>query len=76
MIIMKSDSKFIGRYFMDFVVEDKIVLELKVGERLYKKDYDQIKYYLFRTGLDLGLLARFGRNGVRVERVLRPEQFP
>jgi GxxExxY protein len=72
---MNYESRFVGRYFLDFVIEGKIVLELKVGERLYKRDYEQIKYYLLKSGLKLGLLAKFGRNGVAVERVLRPNNI-
>lgn len=72
MVVMKYNEKVIGRYFLDCVINDIIVLELKVSERFYKRDYDQVKYYLFQSGLQLGLLARFGRNGVKVERVLRP----
>lgn len=62
----------IGRYFFDFVVEDKIVVELKVGERLTRKDFDQVKHYLQRSGLRLGLLVRFGQKGVKVYRILKP----
>jgi GxxExxY protein len=65
-------GKVIGRYFLDFVVEDKIVLEIKVGEKLSKKDFDQVKQYLKKTGLKLGLLARFGQKGVKVYRILKP----
>ncbi len=41
----------IGRYFLDFVVDDKIVLELKVRGRFLRKDFEQLKQYLGRTGL-------------------------
>lgn len=69
---MEFDGKNIGYYYLDFVVEQKIVLELKVAERFYQKDFDQIKDYLIKSGLKLGLLARFGHNGVVIKRVLRP----
>ena len=69
---MKFDEKVVGRYFLDFVIDDKIVIELKVGDRLKKQDFDQIKQYLAKTGLKLGLLARFGKNGVTIHRVLKP----
>lgn len=72
MAIIDMQGKVVGRYFLDFVVEGKIVLELKVAERFLRKDYEQVKDYLDRSGLLLGLLARFGKNGVKTERVLRP----
>lgn len=74
-VSMEFQGKIIGRYFMDFVVEDKIVVELKRGERFYKKDYEQVKQYLIKSGLKLGLLARFGENGVIMNRVLNPNNF-
>jgi len=72
MVVMKFRGKIIGKYFLDFVVENKIVVEIKVGEHFLKKDYEQVKYYLKESGLKLGLLVRFGRHGVKVERVLNP----
>ncbi len=72
MVLMKFEDQIIGKYFLDFLIDNKVVLELKIGERLAKKDYNQIKNYLKQAGLKLGLLARFGKNGVTVHRVLRP----
>ncbi len=70
--VIRIGEKIIGRYFLDFVVDNKIVVELKVGEKLSRKDFDQIKSYLDSTNLELGLLARFSSKGVKVYRVLRP----
>lgn len=75
MVVIKFGEKVVGKYFLDFVVEGKIAVELKVGEHLFKKDYEQVRYYLIESGLKLGLLARFGRHGVAVERVLNPKNI-
>lgn len=75
MVPIEVEGKIVGRYFLDFVIEDKIVLELKVGEKISKRDFDQIKQYLMRSRLRLGLLVRFGRNGVKIYRVLNPLNF-
>lgn len=72
MVMMEFERKVIGRYFLDFLIEDKIILEIKVGEKLSKKDFDQVKQYLQKTGLKLGLLARFGSKGVKTYRILCP----
>ncbi|OGL66115.1 hypothetical protein A3B21_04180 [Candidatus Uhrbacteria bacterium RIFCSPLOWO2_01_FULL_47_24] len=71
-VVIRVGEKIIGRYFLDFVVDKKIVVELKVGEKLFRKDFEQIKNYLQSTGLELGLLARFSDKGVKVYRVLQP----
>lgn len=59
-----------GRYFIDYVVDDKIVLEIKIGSRFAKKDVDQVMGYLRATGMKLGILARFTRSGVLTKRFL------
>lgn len=74
MVTLEFKEKIVGRYFLDFIVSDKIVVELKVCERPLRKDFDQIKQYLYKSGLELGLLACFGRNGVKVYRVVRPSK--
>ena len=43
----------------DFVVDNKIVLELKAKRILSKDDYNQIQRYLQETRLKLGLLVNF-----------------
>jgi GxxExxY protein len=72
MTTIEYEGRVVGRYLFDFIVGNKIVVELKVSEKLSKKDFDQIKQYLERSDLKLGLLARFGQKGVRVYRVLKP----
>ena len=59
-----------GRYFFDYLVDEKVVLEIKVGSRFSKKDVDQIMAYLRATGKQLGILARFTRSGVLTKRFL------
>ena len=56
---------------MDFVIDNKIVLELKSKRALQRMDVRQVYAYLKRSGLELGLLARFGYNGVEVKRILK-----
>lgn len=69
-IELNFDQESIGRYFIDFVIESKIALELKVGNKLYKRDYKQLKAYLKSTGLKLGILVLFSPIGVTFKRVL------
>jgi len=69
---IKFESKNIGDFFLDLLVEDKIVVEFKVGERFRKKDYDQVKAYLQYTKKELGILVRFSDDGVTYCRILKP----
>lgn len=60
----------IGRYYLDFLIDGKIVLELKAGPHFKKKDFDQILDYSKITGLKLGILANFGSESVSFRRIL------
>jgi len=63
-------GKTIGYYRLDFLVDNKIILEIKTGKRFAKKDFDQVKGYLKATGKKLAIMAIFTYNGVKFYRVL------
>lgn len=63
-------GKFIGVYYFDFLIEDKIVLELKVREYFSKHDINQIYSYLKSKNLKLGLIAHFTKSGVKFRRII------
>lgn len=65
-------DEIIGRYFIDFVIDNKIVLELKRGDYYSQKHIRQIKGYLAATGLQLAILAHFTSSGVKTFRALNP----
>lgn len=60
----------IGKYLLDFLIENKIVLEIKRGDRFSRKDIEQIYSYLKAKRLKLGLLANFTNHGVKFKRIL------
>lgn len=60
----------VGRYFLDFLIDNKIVLEIKVGQRFLKSNFDQVYSYLTSKRLSLGILAVFSRDGVKFKRIL------
>ena len=57
----------VGRYYCDLIVEDKVVVELKVADELNNLHRAQLLSYLRVTGMDVGLLANFGPK-VKIER--------
>ncbi len=71
---VKTDLKFkddkIGIYFLDFLVENKIVLEIKRKNYFSKHDIEQVYAHLKVTGLKLGIIAHFTRKGVEFKRIL------
>ncbi len=60
----------IGMYYFDFLIEDKIVLEIKVREYFSKNDITQLYSYLRTKNLKLGLIAHFTRSGVKFKRIV------
>lgn len=63
------DGKIISKRYYDFLVDDKIVLEIKRGDYNYKQTFTQLLEYLVSSGIKLGLIIRYTRNGVRIKRV-------
>jgi len=60
----------IGKCFLDFLVDDKIILELKKGNRFFRKDIEQVYSYLKINNLQLGILANFTNHGVETKRIV------
>lgn len=64
------ENNTIGKHFLDFLVADSVILELKKGNRHNMSDIKQVLMYLKTTGLKLGILAYFGSNGVTYKRII------
>lgn len=56
---------------VDFLVDDKIIIELKSVPFLTKEHFRQIQNYLQQSRLDLGLLVNFSEKYIRPRRILR-----
>ena len=59
----------VGNHRLDFVVEDKIILELKAASVLTDVFRQQTLSYLKATGLKLGILVNFGTPRVEYTRI-------
>lgn len=60
----------LGKTFVDFLIESKIVLEIKVVNLLKKKDFEQIISYIKSAEIKLGIIALFTKQGVRYRRLV------
>jgi len=56
------ESRTVGEYFADLLVNDTIILELKVAEQLRAEHVAQLTNYLKATEKELGLLLNFGKD--------------
>lgn len=60
----------IGRYFLDFLIKDKMILEIKSNENLTRENINQVYSYLRAHHLKLGIIANFTREGVKFKRIV------
>jgi len=63
----------IGNYYADFIIEGKVLLELKVVHKLGYSQIKQVLGYLKIAGIKLGILIYFTKEGVKYRRVLNSE---
>ena len=67
---IKFNEKIIGRSFLDFEIESKIIVELKKDYRFSKTHIDQVLDYLKVSGLKLAILFNFTKEGVLYKRII------
>ncbi|MCL5795213.1 MAG: GxxExxY protein [Patescibacteria group bacterium] len=67
---LKYNNQIIGKYFLDFLINDKVILEIKSGSVYSKNNINQIYSYLKANNLKLGILANFTKNGVKFKRIV------
>ncbi len=64
-------DQYLGIYYLDFLIEGRIVLEIKNSSKFYARDIKQVLGYLNAKDIDLGILACFGKNGLIHKRILK-----
>lgn len=64
------DNDKIGKYFLDFLIEDKVILGLKTVPKLLPIHFGQVKSYLKAKNLKLGILVNLRGAKVQYRRIL------
>jgi len=62
-----------NRNRIDFIIEDKIIVEFKCKSFITKEDYFQVLRYLASCNLRLGLLVNFRQKHLVPKRIVNPE---
>ncbi len=65
---IKYDGLSVGVYVPDFLVDDKVIIEMKSVDFLPKEAEKQLVYYLKGTSYRLGLLVNFGASKLEIKR--------
>ena len=73
---IQFNNNRIGKYLLDFVIEDKIVLELKAKGQFCQEDIRQVLGYLKAKNLRLGILANFRKDRLEYKRIINREYSP
>ena len=69
-IIVRYKDAIVGEYDADLVVEDVVLVEIKIAPQYDKRDEAQLLNELKATGIKLGLLLNFGRAKVEFKRLV------
>ena len=55
------EQRVVGKFFVDILVENKVILELKSAEFIRDEHEAQLLNYLKATNIEVGLLLNFGK---------------
>lgn len=59
-LVVHYKGTAVGTFRADFVVERKVILEVKASATVGEREKGQLLHYLSATGLEVGLLLHFG----------------
>ena len=70
-ITVYYESKVVGEFVADIIVNDAIILELKSVRRIIEAHEVQLVNYLVATGKPVGLILNFGEKKVEIKRKVK-----
>lgn len=70
---LKYEGGKIGKHVIDFVIDGKILLELKTVDYLKPHHLNQTLSYLKDLNLKLGIIANFRKERLQYKRVIHPD---
>ena len=63
-------DKLVGEYFADILVENQVIIELKIVEKLDNNHEAQLLNYLKATGIKVGILVNFKQTRAEIKRMV------
>lgn len=64
------DGEAENRNIPDFVIDDKIIVDIKAKRIITKEDYFQMKRYLASSGKNLGIIVNFRQKFLTPKRII------
>jgi len=68
--VIEFNGVKVGRYYLDFLINNNLAVELKVRNQIYESDIKQLLGYLKSENIKLGLLLVFAKEGVLIKRII------
>lgn len=68
--VIKFDDVKVGKYFIDFLIENKVAIEFKVRNEIYKKDISQLLNYIKSEKIKVGLVIAISKEGIKIKRLI------
>ncbi len=65
-LIVEFRGEVVGEFFIDILVESKVLLELKTANSSTNEHYAQTINYLKATDIEVGLLINFGNPNLNI----------
>jgi GxxExxY protein len=69
-IVVRYKDAIVGEYDADLIIEDCVLIEIKIAPQYDKRDEAQLLNELKASGMKLGLLINFGRTKVEFKRLV------
>ena len=68
--VIKFDNVKVGKYFIDFLIDNKIAIEFKVRNEIYQKDISQLLNYIKSENIKVGLVIAVSKEGIKIKRLV------
>jgi len=72
MVKVKFADSELGKFFVDFIIDNKLILETKKVWRITHDDIRQVLRYLEATELKLAIIVNFSHRKLEYVRVINP----
>lgn len=72
---IEYEASNIGHYAVDFLIDNRIVLEVKTLKYLHPKYISQLLGYLNSLQVQLGIIANFQKDKLELKRLILPDRY-